>query len=121
MAVIRISASRRPRVFALVLMLVALAAFGTACGGKKGNPNAPGDNSMSRPVSPPTPGGIIARANSNRSASPARKQLGRALAFFAGPIGGVTTYGFFVVVIAGAVFGFMEVLERDDNNGTSPK
>ncbi len=102
--------------FAFVLV-VALAAFGTAC--KKANPNGPGP--LSGGMSPPTPGGIIARVNSNRSASPARKQLSRALAFLAGPIGGIATYGFFVVVIAGAVFGFMEVLERDDKNGTSRK
>jgi hypothetical protein len=100
--------------------MVALAALGTACS-KKTNPNEPSNNSMSRPVSPPTPGSIIARVNSNRSVSPARKQLGRVIAFLAGPIGGITTYGFFVVVIAGAVFGFMEVLERDDKNGTSRK
>jgi hypothetical protein len=111
---------RRTFGFAIV-PLVLLTALCTACGKKNANPNGPGDNSMSRPVSPPNPNGIIARFNSNRTANPARKQLGRAVAFLAGPIGGIVTYGFFAVVMAGGVFGFIAVLERDDTKEPGPK
>jgi hypothetical protein len=89
----------------LATAVVVLAVLSAACPGRKA-PNAPGDNSMSRPVSPPSPGVTVG-------------SIGRApalVAFLVRPLGGIATYGFFVVAIAGAFVGFMDVLGRDEKN-----
>lgn len=94
------------RAFVVAIVLVALAGLTTACR-PKASPTAPGDNNLSRPVSPPSPGIVVGTLH----------RAPGVVAFLVGPLGGIETYGFFVIAIAAAVVGFMDVLGDDEKNG----